>query len=392
LDQLPPSADFESIRRLGRILRIRPTAADDAELRAEFFSGGFSWQGLIDFASMHQLLPATIWALRQRGLLLPLPSYATACQARMHVTDHLLRSYEHHLRLQHDLRDQLLAIIAACNRKGILPLVIKGARHLLVQEHWWVARGMRDLDILVHEDEVAATQSALDHLGYHAEGPEMPGHHHLPKMIRSNWNGAVEIHLAPLAFNASALLTTSETWAFSKAYENGGTRSLVLPAKWHVVHGLLHHQMTDRGHERRVLALKGLWEFAMGVAVLSPAEVAMLDGHLRGRGRPDVLPSWIEQAGLIFGLAVPEELTIPERARAHARATLVRAGWPYALRRALFIADQLRFAFSPATLASRYGGQRQSTLRLAARHVGYLQRTYRSGARRRIFGDRNQAS
>ncbi|MFX6506489.1 hypothetical protein ABTG29_18700, partial [Acinetobacter baumannii] len=67
--------------------------------------------------------------------------------------------------------------------------------------------------------------------------------------------------------------------------------------------------------------------------------------------------------------------------------------WPYPLRRTLYIADQLRFAFSPETLALRYQSRgAHSKFDMAIRHLGFLARKYRTGALDRIFGSRDRMS
>lgn len=363
-------------------------------LRLAFFSPSFSWQELIDFASAQQLLPAVVWSLRSRGLLLPLPAAMTSEARETHVTQRLLQAYDRHLALQHDLRDQLLAIIAAFNEREIVPLPIKGARHLLEQESWWVARGMRDLDIMVRPEQAEGARDILTGLGYKPDyEPELEGQHHLPQMRREGWNGAVEIHTAPVAFHSSHLMSADEAWDLSEARQVEGRQFRVLPAAWHVLHGLLHHQVVDCGYRRRLLALKGLWEFSIGSNALAAHEMAEIAAHMERRGSLDVLADWLVQAHLVFALPLPDAVVISDAARASAQATLTRADWPYPLRRAFYIADQLRFAFSPQTLALRYQSRGEhSRLAMAIHHLGFLSRKYRTGALDRLFGSKDRLS
>jgi hypothetical protein len=363
-------------------------------LRLAFFAPSFSWQELIDFANAQHILPAVVWSLRSRGLLLPLPATMNSRTRETHVTQRLTQAYDRHLALQHDLRDQLLAILAAFNERGIVPLLIKGARHLLTQESWWVARGMRDLDIMVRPEKAERARDILTELGYKPDyEPELEGQHHLPQMRREGWNGAIEIHIAPLAFNGAHLMSAGEAWDMSQAGEVEGRQFRVLPAAWHVLHGLLHHQVVDCGYRRRVLALKGLWEFSIGTNALTAQEIAEIAAHMERRGSLEVLADWLVQAHLVFALPLPDTLDISNAARASAQATLARADWPYPLRRVFYIADQLRFAFSPETLALRYQSRgNNSKLDMASRHLGFLARKYRTGALDRIFGSKDRLS
>jgi hypothetical protein len=83
-----------------------------------------------------------------------------------------------------------------------------------------------------------------------------------------------------------------------------------------------------------------------------------------------VLTSWATQANHLFGLKAPSELLSLEAGRRHAEATFRQARKSYLLRQGAFVADRLRFAFSPETLAIRYPLS-GSTLHAALRHVGF---------------------
>jgi hypothetical protein len=148
---------------------------------------------------------------------------------------------------------------------------------------------------------------------------------------------------------------------------------LVLAPEWHLLHGLLHHQLADRGHARRMLALKGLWEFSRVGGEVSAEGWRAIISHAGQRNCLDVLSSWSIQANRLFGLKAPQQLLAMEAGRQHAEATFRRARASYRLRQALFLADKLGFAFAPETLAHRYGSSR--TVGAAAlRHVALLWR------------------
>src|SRR5262249_3907589 len=162
--------------------------------------------------------------------------------------------------------------LRALNAAGIDVLIIKGARHLVVDDGaWTMARGMRDLDLVVHAPQSDAALACLHGLGYRSSGPSGTQDHHLPYLRIEDRHGSVELHCEALAYNARGLLSTEDAWRWSQLRDADGSRFRVLPAEWHLLHGLLHHQVSDRGHPRRVLALKGLWEFAMLGNALAPA-------------------------------------------------------------------------------------------------------------------------
>ena len=180
---------------VGKVLENAPTPQSTGELRLRFFQQSFSWQALADFAVGHKVLPALILALRERSLLLPVPNTLNAKVAASHVTSRLAAAYRLHEVRQADLREQLRTVTRALNHNGIVPIVLKGAAHLInTRSSWHQAREMRDLDLLVHRFEADAAYHQLVALGYRPD-EALPHHpHHLPQLRLPRRAGAVEIH------------------------------------------------------------------------------------------------------------------------------------------------------------------------------------------------------
>ena len=382
MDRLAPTiTDNSLLALLGGILGTDPTSERTSSLRLRFFRPDFSWQALVDFAVAQDVLPALIYALNRRGLLPPVPATMGEDARIKHVTTRLTAAYHEHLARQADLRDQLATILRALNRQGIVPVILKGAVHLTMNTGWHEARSMRDIDILTRSSDAQAANQILLSIGYRGDPDPPPLDRHLPELRLSHRSGAVEIHTEALAFSARRVLTTEEVWMRAEAQTFAGTSLRVLPPQWHLLHGMLHHQIADRGHARRLLAIKGLWEFAMVGSGLSPQAWNAIVEHAGERGVLDVLASWVAQANRLFGLKIPDGLRISEKAHRHAEATLRRARAPYAIRWTYFTGDRLRFAFSRETLAVRYGLVEGDNLAKAAqRHVNFLMRSYWSRA------------
>ena len=383
MDHLPPSiADEDLLALLGRILETDPTPESTSGLRLAFFQPGFSWQGLVNLAVAQDVLPALIFSLKQRCLLPPVPATAAEDLRTAHVTPRLEAAYRRHLERQADLREQLLAVVAALNRRGIVPALLKGAVHLTLSEpRWHEARSMRDIDILVPTSEAPNANAILQSIGYCADRDPPPLDRHLPELRFPGRCGTIEIHTQALAFSARSMFTTEEVWGRTEERIVAGASLRVLHPEWHLFHGMLHHQVADRGHARRLLAIKGLWEFAMVGNGLSPHAWGAVVEHASERGVLDVLASWASQANRLFGLKIPSVLPMSDRARAHADATLRRARAPYEIRWAYFTADRLRFAFRRETLAVRYGlTEADSVTKATLRHVMFLTRRYGSRA------------
>lgn len=395
MELLPPTiTDEESLALLGEILRVGYTLQDTSALRSKLFGSTFSWQVLVDFAGAHGVLPPLIFALEQRSLLLPLPRAMRGADLEGHVSSRLAAAYAQHLARRGEQREQLLEVLSTLERSGIVPLLIKGARYLADDcAPWSEARPMRDLDMVVRPQEAERAAQALRAIGYAGASGPLPAEHHLPEMRKPGRHFPVELHTQALDFAGGKLLATEQLWAVSAAGHLAEHVFRILPAEWHLLHALLHHQVGDRGYARHTLAIKDLWEFAQQGHALAPEAWGTIAAHMERSGGADILGSWIVQAGRLLGLAPPACVAVSAAARAHAEATLRRARAPHWLRRGLFVADKLRFAFAPETLAARYRpGEGDVGATAIAKHIGYLLRLHRSNAFRRMLGRRDRMS
>jgi hypothetical protein len=353
------------------------------------FQHGFSWQALVDLAVAHDVLPPLIWALNHRSLLPPVPVKLAEEARAAHVTSRLSAAYGDHLRRQADLRDQLIAALAALNAEGIVPLLLKGAVHLtLPQSEWHAARAMRDIDMLVAAKQATRANAILLALGYRADPNPPPLDRHLPELHLPNRAGTIELHTEALSFPARYALNTEEVFARAQNRSIGSANFQVVPPEWHLLHGLLHHQLADRGHARRILSIKGLWEFARVGAGVNSDGWNSIAAHAEYRKILDMLSSWAVQANRLFGLEVPATLLRHPAGRKHADATFRLACAPYRLRQFLFVADKLSFAFAPKTLALRYRDHSAGSAALS--HIGFLWRR-RGQMVKRWHGKRHQA-
>lgn len=297
------------------------------------------------------------------------------------MTTRLNEAYRRHLKRQEDLRDQLVVALRALNDEGCIPVLLKGASHLTRNDTaWHEARSMRDIDILVRHFDAEKSNQALLSLGYQVDHDPPPLDRHLPELRLPGRAGTVEIHTEALSFAARHALSTEEVWKHARSGNFSGASFFALPTEWHLLHGLLHHQLSDRGHARRMLALKGLWEFANVASDVSPTGWGTIIAHSEQRRVFPLLSSWAIQAHRLFGLSVPDALMTSKPGVRHAEATFVRARRSQTVRQALFLADKLSFAFAPATLAQRYKGGAPAAS--ALRHVAFLWRRRRPMARR----------
>jgi Uncharacterised nucleotidyltransferase len=389
LELLPTAiSDPELFALLVDILSVSSDTDTNARLRLRLIGNAASWQTLADLAEAQGVMPLLVWALRRRSLLLPVPSRIASAAAGQHPTVQLEASYQRHMERRQRQRDQLAGIIAALNRAGIEPLLLKGSRYLMAPASTWrEARDMRDLDFLLRPEEAERAFDALVAEGYRADPNFGPTDQHLPELWKSDYPSAVELHVDALAFSARAILATADLWRRGRRSSNEHGAFVVLPDEWHLLHALIHHQVSDHGYARHVLALKPLWEFAMLGSELPDQGWQAIGAHMTEAGQADVLADWIVQAAELLGLRYPPGVGVSQRARAHARATIAaaqRADW---LRRARFLVDQVRFGFSRKTMAARYqldeGAVSLATYR---RHLQFLLQRYRGRLWGRLSG------
>lgn len=389
MELLPPTiSDPDLFALLADILSVSADTAGNARLRLRLIGRAESWQALVDLADAQGAMAPLVWALKRRGLLLPVPSRLADADAARHPTVQLEMSYRRYLERRQRQRDQLAAIVEALNRANIEPCLIKGARYLLAPVgSWSEARDMRDLDLLVRPDEAERAAAVLAANGY-AAGPNFgPTDQHLPELWKDGCPSAVEVHVEALAFSARAILPTDHLWRCGVRLSSPHGAFVVLPDEWHLLLGLLHHQISDRGHVRHVLAVKPLWEFAMLGNELSDQGWRAIGAHMADAGQGDVLADWIVQAAELFGLRYPPHVEISQHARTHALATIAATRGPMWLRRARFLADQVRFGFSKETMAVRYRLDKDVVnLATYGRHLQFLLQRYRGRMWQRLTG------
>lgn len=393
---LTTPADIEDgaqLALLGDLLRPEFDPAAIGPMRLRLMGPGFSWQTLVDLARGQGVLLPLVVALSERKLLPPIPRSMTNVDG--HVGVALERFYAEQRAYRRADRRQLDDLLRILDQTGTPPLILKGARYLIDPlGAWCVARTMSDIDILLPPHEAKAAFAALLAQGYRQmvsdEFVYGPTHsHHLPALVHPDHALAVEIHIEALSVAGQRLIPTELVWAHAVRAGNG--RCFVLPSVWHALHGLVHHQIQDRGHLQRTLNIKALWEWAMLAQTFTQADWDVAGSHMRRLGAADVLDSWQLQVMKLFGLEVPLFAAGPDRATAHAAATFRQALQPFWIRRIRMITDQLRVSFARETLASKYDvTPTQVSVRHAVRNLADLLRRHRGNLLLRLAGSRDQ--
>jgi putative nucleotidyltransferase-like protein len=284
--------------------------------------------------------------------------------------------------------EQLKEIIAALNAANITPLLLKGARYLIAPApEWSQARSMRDIDVLVLKADADRAFAALKATGYWPDAAYMAEYHHLPVLFHASRPAAVEIHTDALSLAAQKALTTDQVWKV--AIPANTKNCLVLPLCWQAVHCLLHHQIADQGYDRRVLALKTLWEWTMLSAGFSNSDWDNVTEFMQRAGAADALGSFLIQSRELFGIELPKQISISQPAKANALATIDRIRQPYWRRRTRFV----YVSFSRRILTQRYGNTSSPIWLIdAGRNALELLKRHRGRWLRRLIGHTDRSS
>ena len=121
---------------------------------------------------------------------------------------------------------------------------------------------MRDLDILVRPSEAQNANQIQSSLGIDQTTIRRRSTAICRSLRFPGRAGTVEIHTEALSFPARMLSPPRRFFRAAVTRNFAGATFRAPPPEWHLLHGLLHHQLADRGHARRMLAIKGLWEFS----------------------------------------------------------------------------------------------------------------------------------
>lgn len=158
------------------------------------------------------------------------------------------------------LRDQSQECIGALNRAGVTPMPLKGAAYLLSNLYPEPnERFLSDIDLLVPANDIESAASALHDLGFYAAESEsdFSRHHHIPPLVRTLDDVAIELHSSPVATIAGASLSAEEILANASPVSSGGCHWSAASATDTVLLSFLHSEVVDRNLARCIVNLRG---------------------------------------------------------------------------------------------------------------------------------------
>ena len=317
------------------------------------------WGETTNAATTSRLEPALASVLRQSGSLEGLPRLRTDDQ-RISPPLWVEQVWGQHLERRATMARHLESVVAILNARGMVPLLLKGARSLWVDDPDW--RSMRDLDVLVPSaDEADAGQAALIAAGYTEgrqgrQGRHHAEFHHASNLYHSDLPGWIEVHRSAGPPRVELVLKTDDLFSAAVLRPRAGLRALVLPPSHDALQNLAHHHYGHREARQGSLEIKGLFEFAMSLKAMSEIERAVLVERASRHNRLlATLDLWIAIISDQFAVGEITPLPLEADAAARWRRMKVVTRRPGKL---AALGEELRLALATARLKRCVGGDR----------------------------------
>ncbi len=232
---------------------------DDSEARklvhTEISSGNVPWEEFVWMGSSHLVLPA-IYPVFKRNGVLPL--------LLADLEEHLQSIYLLNVDRNKQIKEQSFELIRILNEKGIEPIFLKGAGHLL--QGLYLDDGeriMSDIDLLIPEEAIEKAAQVLYDNGYsHPEefaDDDFEKHHHLPGFEHNNFIAMVEIHNCVFPGSYNKILSNAEIDSEKRNLK--GLNAWVLSYKHQMIHNFVHDQLVDDGYKYKSMVIKGLYDY-----------------------------------------------------------------------------------------------------------------------------------
>lgn len=301
----------------------RQTNASDDALRAEIRAGQPPWEAVVSLPANNHLLTPALWvALNNKGLADDLP------EDLYHYLQEL-----HQLSVERDRHLHLLEAVRQLNTAGIVPVLLKGGKHLVTTIYADPGvRIMSDIDLLVSRADITSAHNALQQLGYQpiedVHGDYHDEFHHCTPLFRPGDYGTLEIHRSLAENPYEAILPTAVALMELEPLEFEGTRMKVLSPTHRILHNIVHSQLVDHLHVNGIIPLRSLHEV---VTEQSAANVNVdwltIKGQMEQHKRARVLHTYLFIAHKLFAMPYPVETRPTLASRLYYRRCCAQLTW-----------------------------------------------------------------
>lgn len=239
-----------------RLARARPAPITRRDLDAVS-----DWDRLLRVASEENAIIALRACLKEAGAV-TLPSGLERYVAMI--------ALDREFRMRH-LQARLARALDLLNRAGVDVMLLKGGALACTVYGSFITRPMRDLDILVRQEQADEARALMLELDW-AVDPDLPGdrsygtHHHLPPLRDVGASGLrLEIHRALLPAGHPFRFTDDELWRAARRITIGDAHAFVMHPAHHAVHVAIHFAWSH-------MLKMGAWHAFRDLAMLAAAE------------------------------------------------------------------------------------------------------------------------
>jgi hypothetical protein len=372
MEKLPVHRRLIALRSLAALLKAHTSPG----LKRDRPRSDERWADLVAVADELLVLPALSRAVRDRG-------DAPAAQVEQLLERRLWNTLRN-VRLRRQLREAVQGL----NDANIVPLLFKGALHLVdgtLSDLGY--RYISDLDLLVPREQFSQAGAALVKLGYRSAAASPFHQPHELGFYRADAPGPIDLHTEFGGEPLTTVLPAATAWTDSIELAIGDGHVRALSPTHQVLHSFLHAAVLDLNHAvaglplRQLLALRDIVEFhGTGIDWLAVAT------QTRQHDLAHELQDYLWLADRFAGVSLA-----PAQLRWHSRRHELRVWVGFALRWPPHLQRNLFYAFERAYLESLYpyGNGNLSLSRARARHAAKLLRRDRSrlieqGVRQRV--------
>jgi hypothetical protein len=326
-----------------------------AHLRGEPPADRTAWASVVATAETYRLTPA-LWEAVGTAATLP-ESMASRLQAQ----------YAANVVALARMSDQLRDVLAALNRGGLQPLVLKGALAVLEGGSVLPARMMTDIDLLVAEAEFDHACDALRQIGYDVFPGSGASGRSAWMARRPDLAAPVDLHRALGSGAVSVALPASAILGRASVRHDDGLSYRAMDPADQLAHAVVHSEWKDNAHRTGSIAVRQLYNFALLHHHLNdPAAWRRAVERLSGPPMRQIVGGHAALERYLFALDLP----VPEPTVA-SRLHLARCVASYAVPYLADIETNLLLAFEAETMRERYPGSGPNAARV--RHaVGLL--------------------
>ncbi|MEI6207067.1 MAG: nucleotidyltransferase family protein [Desulfuromonadales bacterium] len=254
-----------SFSLLCKILSPWTSDTDHAIVKEAINNSALDWQKLTEYANRANLTPALRYALSEKGLWETVPP---------ELQEYLDAMHQFNTERNEAIFQHLGRLIQILNKAGITPLLIKGGAALATGLYPDPAiRFMMDLDILVPENVLMQSVSALEKQGYYVPEANLTTNpnfnpetckHYLP-LVHDDETAHVELHRTLLSDDQAALLPTEHVWRDALLCKSGQMKEVsffIMSPTHQILHSIIHSEISHANYKAERLELRQLLHFA----------------------------------------------------------------------------------------------------------------------------------